>query len=795
MKTLTYRNLRAILKRPALALPTIAGLMVGIGASTAVFSAYSAMESIGFRDPGRLVSIWLTDPAHNQPQVELSFGDWRAWRGNSQVAAADVALASSVNLDFSMYFDGVPEHVDGSTVTGNFFRVLGATPLAGSLLTDDDDQPGAPLRIVISHRMFVARFGGDYGVVGRQVRLGGSTAVVAGIARPEFDFPRDTAVWLPLRPASPDIEKSAWIGVFQSVARLGPGMTPARAQAQLDAALRLDSSRPATAPALATVLKPIRDEVYGVARPAVAMLMGAVLLLLLIACANAANLMLALHAERAGEMAVRAVLGAGRWRIARMLMSESAAIAAIGGLGGLALARGAIAVFAGLAPPEMPSVDRITLNWPVALFGLGITAIALLLFSAGPALLTSIVGGVNSSQVGSGSRTIGGKNRLRHQLITAEVALSVMLVIGAGLLLRSFRNLAAVDPGFRAEHILTFRITTEFGDQPSRRAMYSRVLEKLRALPGVESAGAILLRPLSGAVGWDTNYLAEGQQVTGVTNPSGNYEAISPGYFQSLRIPLIAGRDFDSQDNENTAGVVIINRATAQRHWPNGSAVGAKLRLGGRRAPWLTVVGVVGDVRYREWEAARPDFYVPYLQRAQHRSDFVVRTHGDPWALTAAVRRAVFEVDKNQPISNVTTLDALVDKALARARVTTILLTSVAFAALALAGIGIYGLLSYLVQQRTREIGVRTALGATPRQVAGLITFDVIRFVGIGMVSGVFGAALVARTLRSQFFGVGSLDPTTYLASFVVLLLIAALAAAVPARRAALVDPAVALRR
>jgi len=792
---------RTLTSRPAFSVPCIAGLAIGIAAASAVFSAFSAVElgSMGFDKPNQIAAVWLTDPAHGQEQVELSYGDWLAWR-RARERTADVALASSVNLDFTIYSGNLPEHVDGTTVTGNFFDVLGARPLAGRFLTADDDQPGAPTRVVLSHKLWRTRFGGDFKLIGREIRLGSGTATVIGIARPEFDFPRDVDLWVALQPSWPDVDKNRDLGVFRSVARLAPGVSPAQAHARLDVMLRqTDSQRPAGSPRLATLVKPIRDEAYGTARPAVTMLFGAVILLVLIACANAANLTLALHAERRQELAVRAALGADRRHLLRLLVTESAVAACLGGFGGLLLARAALAGVIRLAPPEMPAVDGIALNWPIVLFALGLSAATVLLFGAGPALMAAKAGGRGSLTEGLGGRWIGGKShsRVRGLLIAAEVVLSVMLAIGAGLLARSFAKLAAVDPGFRPDGVLTFRITTELPDQPSRRAMFGSVLDRLRAIPGVESAGAILLRPLSGAVGWDTVYNVDGQSPADrKANPNGNYEAVSPGYFHSMSIPLLAGRDFDTGDNATGAGAVIINQSTAKRHWPRGNAVGGRLRLSDNpKAPWLTVVGVVADVRYREWESPRPDFYVPYTQRAQHRSDFVVKTRGNPWALAGAVRQAVFAVDKNQPISNLTTMDELVSKALARARLTAYLIAALAFCATGLAAIGIYGLLSYIVRQRTREIGVRTALGAQRFEVAGLVVFEALRFVAAGLAVGMIGAACAARLFQSQFFEVSPLDPPAYLAVAAVLGLVAMLASAAPAWRAAAIDPASALRQ
>ena len=792
------RAWRTITGRPSFSIPCIAGLAIGIASAAAVFSAFSAVElhSMGFADASRVAAIWLTDPVHGQQQVEIGYGDWQIWQ-RAHAKPADVALASSVNLDFTLFTGTLPEHVDGTVVTGNFFRVLGAKPLAGRFLNDDDDRAGAPVRVVLSHNLWRTRFHGDLQVIGRQLRLGSDTATVIGIAPADFDFPRDVELWTAVHPNWPDVDKSPDLRVFRSVARLAPGLSTAQARGQLDVLLRqADRERPAGNSRLGTLVRPIRDEAYGAARPAVAMLLAGVLLLVLIACGNAANLTLAMHASRRQELAVRSALGAGRGHLLRLLLSESMFAACLGCAGGLLLARSALAVFVRFAPPEMPSVESIGLNWPVVLFALAITAMTVLLFGIAPALMAAKTGRGNLVE-GLGGRWIGGKShsRVRGLLIAGEVALSAMLAIGAGLLARSFTKLAAVDPGFRPEGVLTFRITTELPDQASRRALFGGVLDRLRALPGVESAGAVLLRPLSGSVGWDTTYAIDGQTPTGrMANPNGNYEAISADYFRAMRIPLLAGRDFNNGDREKGAGAVIVNQSTAKRHWPGGNAVGSRLRLGGTQSPWLTVVGVVADVRYREWESPGPDFYVPYLQRAQHRSDFVVRTRGNPLALAGAVRQAVFDVDKNQPISNLTTMDSLVNQALARARLTAYLIAALALCATGLAAIGIYGLLSYVVRQRTRELGVRAALGARRFAVAKLVAFDVLRFVAAGMVAGTIGAAVAARAFQSQFFELSPFDPAAYIAVVAILVLVAMLASAAPAWRAAAIDPAAALR-
>ena len=792
------RLLRRLRHAPGFTLPIVAGLALAVGVSTAVFSVFSAMliRSLGFDDPRRLVALWRADEAHGQKSVELSYRDLLEW-GKAGDVLEGMSLASSVNLDLTLYVGDRPEQVDSTTVSGSYFRVLGARPFAGRLLTEDDDKPGAPARAVLSYRLWRNRFGGDFKIIGRQLRVSGGEVTVVGVARPEFDFPRDVAIWLPLHAAWPGVEQNAELGVFRAVARLKPGIPVERARARLEAVARsMGGLRPLSGDWHAVLVTPVLDEIYGAARPAIWILLGAVVVVLLIACANAANLLLNRAAERSHELAIRTALGASRRQLARLFVSESVALAAVAGALGLFLAALGTRVLTALAPADVPRIAEAALDPPVLVFGLCVTILTVLLFGAGPALLASRRD-PNEALQRTGRRSIGSAyhSRLRRLLLALEGGLSALLLVGAGTLVHSFANLAAVNPGFAPQRILTFRITTEEPKQERRRALYSEVLTRVRSLPGVQSAGAVLIRPLSGAVGWDTVYSVEGQPAGQPNpNPNGNYESISPDYFGTMGIALLAGRDFTAADSATAPGVAIIDENTARRHWPHGGAVGKRIRLGSNaQAPWLTVVGVAAAVRYREWQAAWPDFYVPFTQRAQHRSDFVVKTSGDPWKLASAVRSEVFAIDKNQPISEVTTMEALVDRTLSGSRFNGVIVSVLAFCALLLAAVGIYAVLSYAVTQRRPEIGVRMAMGATPADVARQIGRELAGSALLGAISGLVAAVWLRGFLAKLVFGVSDIDPVAYVFATITLALVTIAASIVPAWRAARTDPARAL--
>jgi putative ABC transport system permease protein len=797
LASLVVPSIRQLARSRSFTIPAICGLALGIGATTAIFSVYYTLllSSLGFQDVDRLVSLWPTDLQHGQQHVEVSLEDQREWRKRANLLE-DVAIASSVNLDFTLTGSGAPQQVESTIVSGSFFNVLGAKPALGRLLQEEDDQANTTKRAVISHRLWQTRFGGQQSVVGTQMRSGTESFTIVGVTSPDFDFPRDVDIWLPVRVGFPSVDQQPQIRVFRSIARMKPGTTVGQVRAQLEVVNKQIAETAAAAGtdrAYGIQVTPMLDEVYGDAKLAIWMIGGSVVLVLLIACANASNLLLARATLRSRELAIRAALGASRTQLIQFLLMEGLILASAAGAAGLLLAKLGVLLISRLAPPDVPRIDQISIGGPVLLFGIGLTFATILIFALVPALIASKRDPQEAFQQSGGTRVSSSRSqtRFRGALVILEVALSTVLLVSAGLLMRSFAELNRVDPGFNPERILTFRVTLSNSNQESRRAFYGQLLTRVRNLPGVESAAAILLRPLSGSVGWDAIYDIEGQSPEEQSrNPNANYEAISPDYFKTMGIRLIAGRDFTSADVHTTSGVAIINESTAKKHWPAGDAIGRHIRVGrDPKQPWLTIVGIVRDVRYREWEAARPDLYIPYTQRAQLRSDFVIKTHGDPTALLNAVRNEVSALDPEQAVSNVTTMESLVDRALARSRFNSTILGILAQCALVLAAIGLYGVLSYAVAQRIAEIGIRMAIGASPWDMVRMVTMGGVRLAIYGTFIGVAAAWMVSTAYSALLFKINPLDPLTYIAAIAGLWLLAALAAAGPAIRAAKVDP------
>jgi len=796
--------LLALLRRPLLFAVAAGALALGIGASAAVFSVVDAvlLRPLPFAEPSRLVLLWQSIPERNAPFVEVSYPYMRELRARSRTMAAVAAMAG-VNSGFTL---GGPEPVraSGRIVTGNFFEVLGAQAALGRTFVEAEDRVGVPRVVVVSHGLWQRQFGGDPRLVGRTLEVDGTPMTVIGVMPREFRYPTGTDLWTPLVPVIPEVVDKANVGWATLVGRIAPGTTVAQAAAELDAitAEQLRIHAP-SAPAVKTVLTPLTHEWFGSARPALLVLLGAVLLVLLLACANVSALLLARAAARQREIAVRLALGASRARLIRQLLAEAVIIAAAGGLAGTLIAVWGLDALLSLVPAEIPRLEDAAIDPRVLAFALVLTAASALAAGLVPALLASR--SALSDVLAEGSRSAGPgarQVRARAVLVATEAAAALVLLAGAGLLTRTFQNLRSVDLGFDPSNVLTFAWAGPHGkyDKPElQRQLYRKVIEHIDAVPGVETAAAVLIRPLWGKVGLDWPIMVEGQsEAEAERNPALNLQIVTHDFFRTMRMPVRQGRTFDNRDTTGVAPVVVVSEALARRYWPGQAAVGKRIRIPMPSPPyeqtWMTVVGVMAPARYRELHTSRYDVYMSYLQSEEGLGLFVVRTSGDPIALTPAVRAAVKAVDPGIILTDVTSMASLVDVALGGARFGMQLLSGFALVALLMAALGIYGVVAFLVSRRTREVGIRMALGARAGDVLGLMLRQGMAPVLAGLAVGLALALALGRLGAGLLFEVPPHDAATLAAAAAVLTSAALLACALPARRAARIDPAQALR-
>jgi putative ABC transport system permease protein len=769
-------GVRFLLRRPALSAALVLTLAVGIGANAGMFAAVSTvlLHPLPLREPDGLAVLWAADRKHADQQVEVSFADLKAWRRRSRTFQGFAAL-SSVNLDVALTGDGRPQQIESMLVSDGFFDVLGAKAMLGRVPAAKDRRDDNTYTGVISRRLWLSRYGGDPGIVGRVITADHAPVTIVGVMPDDFDFPHNVDFWYP----APDsqLNANADIRVYRVIARLAPGRTVEQGRAEMEAiAQALERESPEQHRGLGVRVESFAEAVYGNARPALWGLMAAVGLLLAAACVNAANLLLSRANSRRNEMRLRAALGAGQGRVIRQVLTEAIPVAAFSATIGLTLAHFGVKLLAALAPKDIPRLAEAAISGAVFAYSAGITLAAVLLFAL-PGAFAAARGSLVPRKVA--------RNRLRGAFVIGQVAVSVVLIASALTLAAGFAARSRIDPGFRREHVLSFRLTLskpEHTSQEARKRFYQDVLERLRQIPGVQSAAAVLLRPLAGTVGWDTGFSVAGQDAEQArANPAANYEAISPDYFRTMGIRLIAGRDFGADDRANTEPVAMVSAALARRYFPAG-AVGQRIRLSAK-SPWLRIVGVTADVRYREWDAARFDIYIPFQQRAQHRSDFVLRTAQTPLALTREIERAVAAVDKDQPVSSLTTVDAIVDETFALPRFQLTLAGVFAVCALLVAGTGLFAVLMQAMTERRREIGIRIAIGAARGDVIRLVLREGLGLAGAGVA---IGAAASFAGLQA-----GGL---TLAYTAIAVLAAAVLAAALPAMRAAAVNPVDTLR-
>lgn len=796
-------GLRGLLKRPGATAIALVTLALGIGVNTAIFSAVDSilLRPLPLKDPDRLVSLWEQTPTLGIQQNQVAPANFFDLRNQSQVFEG---LGAYGPLDINFTGGGEPDRLDGQLVTANVFSILGVAPALGRAFLPNEDQPGQEHVVVLSYALWQRRFNGDPSIVNRNITLNGESHTVVGVMPRTFFFPqRETELWVPWAMESDQASGRGdhYLGV---VARLKPEVTIERANADVAAiGQRLSAEYPRTNEGLGFITRSLHREYAGDLRLPILVMFAAVGLVLLIACANVANLLLAQATTRRKEIAIRIALGARRWTIVRQMLVESLLLACGGGLLGVLGAFWGVQALAKLLPESLSKLQAVSIDARVLMFTLGVSVMTALVFGGMPALLASRT--TPGATLGDVARDMAGGTSGRHirrVLVVSQVALAVVLLVSAGLLLRSFQLLRQVNTGFSTENALTMRVVLpmpKYAKKEMRSAFYDEVLRNVKEVPGVESAGIITFLPLS-FNGMNFSFSVEGQpSPSDMKLPFALFRVVSPDYFRAMGIPLLRGRYFDTQDSADSSPATLVNRRLAEQYWPGQDPIGKRLKVGPTDSPnaWLTVVGVVGDVRQTGLYEQKLEFYVPYMQ--ERRSfmaprDLVVRTKADGAVIAAAVRQAVWKVDKDQPVSNVRTLDQVFAAAISQERFQTLMLGVFATLALVLACVGLYGVISYSVVQRTHEIGVRMALGAQTGDVLRLVIrqglFLTIAGLGLGIIAGLFAT----RVLTAMLFGVTPRDPLTFMGVPVLLLLVAFVACYVPARRATKVDPLTALR-
>ena len=798
IKDLRY-GIRSFLKRPGFLVIAVSTLALGIGATTAMFTTVNSvlLRPLQFPEPERIILIEGINPRQGITQSNMSIPDIMDWQKQSQ-SFEQIAAFVSGNLFISAGDE--TERVRGAGVSLDFFPVFRTNPIHGRTFQPDDMQTGREPVVVISHALWQRRFGGAADVVNSKVIVQGRSVTIVGIMPAGFTYPNDSEIWAPA-PFDPSQEPrdNRYVSV---VSRLKPNVSMAQAQAELDTInQRLSDSYVETNSGWGVRLIELQERLVGDLRTSLLILLGAVAFVLLIACANVANLLLARAAYRHQEIAVRTALGASRWRVVRQLLTESVLLSVVSGVIGLALSIWLIKLLIAISPPDTPRVAEIGIDLRVFGFTLAVTVLAGVLFGLFPALQTSRPN-LNEmlKDTGRHGAETGRRNRVGGLLIVSEIALSFMLLVGAGLLIKSFLNLRQIDPGFNADKVLVMRLSLPPGKYKSgepRAQIYQQLIDSVKATPGVQSAGAILSLPLSGDFFnvW-RGVILEGRPMIYDEQKNAQHLAVTPDYFQTLQIPLKAGRFFTDQDNSQSTKVVIVNETLARQLWPGGeSPVGRRFTIWRDEKFPREVVGVVGDTKPSLDKEPGNQMYVPYAQDATWGSiSLVARTAGEPTAMAGSVREAIRAVDKAVPTYNLRSMNDVVANSAAPRRVPMLLLTAFAGVAMLLAMLGIYGVTSYYVTQRTHEIGVRMALGAQIVDVLKLVLRRAMLLAVIGIGIGIAGAVAVTRYLSTLLFGVKPIDSITFIGVAVVLAIVVLVACLVPARRAAKIDPLEALK-
>ncbi|HUF48070.1 MAG TPA: ABC transporter permease [Vicinamibacterales bacterium] len=789
---------RLLQRHPAFALVAVLTLGLGIGATTAIFSVANGilLRPLPYPDADRLAMVWMDNARIGLAEDWHSFPNIQDYRDGS---ATFDHLAVFNRAGGTLTGVGEPERLTGAHSTANLFDVLGVRPALGRAYTDAENEAGNDAVIVLSHSLWQRSFGGRDDVLDQTIELSGRQRRIIGVMPESFAFPaRDTAFWVPtaLNENNRVSRNSLWL---QAIGRLKADVSVLQAQADL---ARVNAGILEAFPqqkGYGIYVVGYHDQIVGAVRPAVLVLAGAVAFVLLIACANVANLLLARASTREREVALRSAIGAGRGRIVRQLLTESVVLGSVGGLVGLGLAWLLLRTLIGLAPATLPRLDAIGIDGRLVLFSAAVSMLTGILFGLAPALQTAGVDpGRSLKDGGRGSTGVGG--RLRAALVVGEVALAVVLLVGAGLMVRSFQRIQQVDMGFDTTGVLTARVTlagARYQEAPAVVDFYTSLIERTAADPSIEGAAGIGTVLLS-ATPNSTNFSIEGRPDfapdEAVEVP---VDSITPNYFAVMRVPLVRGRFFDARDSSAAASVVIINQTMARMFFADEDPVGKRIKYGqlASNAPWMTIVGVVADTRRTGYDAAvRPETYLPHAQSTTGSLQIVVRTTGDPTRAAPALRGAARVLDPLVPLSAVGPLEDELGELTAQRRLNTVLLSVFGVLATLLAAVGIYGVLAYSVQQRTRELGVRLALGASASGILALVLREGLLLSGLGLIIGLAGAVALSRTLTSMLYDVGATDPATYLAIAGLTVGVGLVACGIPAVRALRVDPVVALR-
>jgi putative ABC transport system permease protein len=796
--------LRGLLRKPLFTVLIVLTLALGVGANAAIFSVVNGvlLRPLPYPQPDRLMMVWVYNPRQGFDKDVATYPTFTDWRTQSQ---SFENLAAYFGASVSLTGVGDPAQLRGARVTASFFPTLNVQPALGRWFTEQDATPGHERVVVLEHGLWKQRFGSDRTIIGRTIQLSGRPYEVVGVMPQGFQYPDDATLWLPLAPVEPfkqlmESRGSFWLNV---IGRLRPGTTQASAQIEMDTiARRLEQQYPEANGGQGIRLTSLHDEIVGDVRRALLVLLGAVGCVLLIACANVANLLLTRATGRQREIAIRAALGAQRLRIVRQLLTESLVLALVGGAAGLLLATWGAAALQEAAPTNIPRLTSIKIDLPVLLFTLIVAFATGVIFGIAPAWQSASANQSDALKEGGRSGGEGARGRrVRNLLAVGEVAIALVLLVGAGLLARSFAAIARTDLGFNPRNVLVLQIDLprqKYSEDPRIVQFYQQLTERLAAMPGVRSVGlgsSVLLGRLPNS----STLMVEGRPVPrDEVNIPVPYDTVTNGFFATLGIPLTRGRLFGPEDTPTAPGRVIVNEAFVRRFFPAEEPLGKRVTFNGpqdKNIQWSTIVGVVADTRRGGVDRpAWAELYFPLTQSADARLMAVVRTAGDPISVARAAQEEVWAIDPGQPVASIRTLEEIVARVQANRRFTMLLLGVFAIVAVILATVGIYGVIAYSTAQRTQEIGIRMALGAARSDVLKMVLSEGLRIGVLGSVIGIGAAAAMSRLLSGLLFGVSPHDPLTFVALPAALLLVAALASLIPARRALAVEPVRALR-